>query len=78
MINIIGCLIWSHFNTPFTTDYLVKIIGYCYHSVYVINLLDVSTVEFGYNDHDYNEYTVIMNKKVGRLSLAYFMWIISC
>ena len=27
---------WSNLNVPFTKDYLVKIIGYCYHSVNVI------------------------------------------
>ena len=27
---------WSHQNVPFTKDYLVKIIGYWYHSVNVI------------------------------------------
>jgi len=27
---------WSHFNVPFTKDYLLKTIGYCYHSVDII------------------------------------------
>ena len=36
LVNVISRLMWSHFKVPFNTDYYVKTIGYCYHSVNVI------------------------------------------
>ena len=39
LVNVISRLMSSNFNVPFTKDFYVKIIGYCYHSVHVITLV---------------------------------------
>ena len=44
LVNVICRLMWLHFNVPFTIDYKIKIIGYCYPSV--------TTITFGLAQSD--------------------------